>query len=156
MQLQSQCVRIQLQEYRGNEFVKGTSKQFRVYNCTVDELMALVHRAVEHESHPAPVAAPPISAIDPSAPKVKKPRTLSAEARAKISATQKKRWETRSRTLTDESKQKIADSQRARWKRKHQKELEAEEPSVPAAKKPMRNLAEIKTRPLGNDMYMGV
>jgi hypothetical protein len=63
MQLQSQCVRVQLQEYRGNRFIKGTSKQFRVYNVSVDELMKLVHRSVEKEAGPTSQPQPPVPIV---------------------------------------------------------------------------------------------
>lgn len=62
------------------------------------------------------VATEVTTAAPASTPRTtRKKRTLTPEAKARISASQKKRWENRDRHLTEEAKRKISDSQRKRW-----------------------------------------
>lgn len=155
MQLEPQFVRIQLQEYRSNKFVKNTSKQIRVYNVPVADLMNLIaaslQKAAEPEPTPLPIAAVyvakpqqvkkkypkfPKHPTDPNAPPAPR-RQLSQEAKDKIAATQRLRWETRSRTVAPEIKLKIGDSQRIRWANRRQ------------------TWAELQTQPVGDGMYVG-
>jgi hypothetical protein len=144
MQLESQFVRIQLQEYRSNKFVKNTSKQLRVYNVPVADLMNLiaasVQKAAEPEPNPLPVAAvtvakTPKTIVDPSATRQR--RILSQESKDKIAATQRLKWATRPRKLPQEVKDRIADSQRERWATRRQ------------------TWSEMQTNPVNGTVYVG-
>jgi len=81
-------------------------------------------------SEPPETQAAIIPAPSSSAPRK---RTLSEEARKRISESQKAKWATRSRTLTPEAKAKISESQRKRWAVKNGTDLTpANTPREPA------------------------
>lgn len=101
----SQYVRIQLQEYRDGQFV--SSKQVRVVDAPpIEDLLSRIQRVVT----PRPVKPRPPARVGP-----RPRRTLSEESKAKIAASQKLRWETRSRTISAEVREKISAAQKRRW-----------------------------------------
>jgi len=61
------------------------------------------------------VVSPVVKSTVATTPTTRKKRQLTDEAKARISASQKERWATRSRHLSDEAKKRISDSQRKRW-----------------------------------------
>ncbi len=80
-----------------------------------------------------PVVAPvPVDKIETTvAPKPRKTRQLSDDARRRISESQKTRWTTRTRTLSPEARRRISESQRQRWAIRNGKPLSPSNPYVP-------------------------